>query len=164
MEHINVIIASHEKAALAAKYAVESGFVFMYSRNGGLPQFQILKSDYPQLEKALNRAEMELFHRGQFKKGDKVVVRGFDMALVFDHYTENGKLARVFIEGESFDTKHAILFARPGVLAPNDERTMQEEGWLQDMATAYKPLTEEFKEAAEIEANTPITGGGGLIG
>lgn len=164
MEHINVITSTKEKAAIAAKYAVELGVVFMYSTNGGMPQFQILKSDYPKLEQALNRAEREINPTpGRFKKGDKVVVRGFDMALVFDHYTPNGKLARVFIEGQSYDTTHSILFARPAALAPNDGQTMKEEGWIEDLETAYK-VTEEFKRAADIEANTPITAGGGLIG
>jgi hypothetical protein len=164
VEHINVVLDGDQKAALVAKYAVELGVVFMFSKNGGMPQFQLLKSDYPQFQKALNRAERELHPTPcRFKKGDKVVVRGFDMALVFDHYSADGKLARVFIEGESWDTKHSILFARPLVLAPNDTQTMNEEGWVPDL-TAYQPLTEEFKKAADIEANTPITAGRELIG
>lgn len=66
----------------------------------------------------------------KFKKGDKVCVRGLDMAFVFEYYV-NDNLAQIFIEGESYDTMHSIIFARPEVILPNNLQTCIEEGWIE---------------------------------
>ncbi len=62
------------------------------------------------------------------KKGDKVVVKGLDMAFIFDHYISDGEV-RLFIEGESMRTPHAVIIAKLGSILPNNEETLISEGW-----------------------------------
>jgi hypothetical protein len=66
-----------------------------------------------------------------FNKGDKVCVKGLDMAFVFGWYVNN-HIAKIFIEGESMEGMHYLIYARPEVLLPNNEVTLREEGWLKD--------------------------------
>jgi hypothetical protein len=73
-------------------------------------------------------AGFEIVLRG-WTQGDKVVVKGLDLAFVFDCYMESG-LARLLIEGESDRTAHYVVHARPEVLLPNDRETLIAEGWL----------------------------------
>ncbi len=64
----------------------------------------------------------------KWQKGDKVVVHGLDMAFVVCCYLDDN-LVKLFIEGESEHTRHAVIHARPDVLRPNNYQTMLEEGW-----------------------------------
>lgn len=63
-----------------------------------------------------------------WNKGDKVVVKGLDMAFIFDRYINNNTV-QLFIEGETRDRRYHIIFARPDALLPNNTDTFISEGW-----------------------------------
>jgi hypothetical protein len=65
----------------------------------------------------------------KWNKGDKVVVKGLDMAFVVESYLDVD-LVKLFIEGEGFGTSHYIIHARPDVLLPNNTETAISEGWI----------------------------------
>ncbi len=67
----------------------------------------------------------------RFSKGDKVCVNGLDMAFVVECYLSDN-LVKLFIEGESYETRHAIIHARPEVLMLNNKETLIQQGWLND--------------------------------
>ena len=68
----------------------------------------------------------------QFKPGDKVIVKGLDMAFVVACYlsTSFGHVVKLFIKGESAHTMHSIIHARPEVLLLNNEENCKAEGWI----------------------------------
>lgn len=49
----------------------------------------------------------------RFKEGDKVIVKGLDLAFVVACYLEDN-LVKLFIEGESATTMHSIIHATRG--------------------------------------------------
>lgn len=53
-----------------------------------------------------------------FRRGDRVKVPGLDLALIFHHYTDDGR-ARVYPEGESVPGVRTVLFADAATLQPN---------------------------------------------
>ncbi len=61
-----------------------------------------------------------------FKEGDKVMVKGLDMAFVVCCYMRDG-LVKLRIEGE---TANYLIFARPDVLLLNNTENCRAEGWL----------------------------------
>ena len=64
----------------------------------------------------------------RFRKGDRVVVRGCDLAFVFEAYM--GGVVKLFIEGESRHTLHHIVHAKEEAILPNNHETLIAEGWL----------------------------------
>lgn len=65
----------------------------------------------------------------KFKAGDKVIVKGLDMAFVVVCYLADD-LVKLLIEGETLDGMHAIVHARPDSLLINNTDNCASEGWV----------------------------------